>query len=291
MRALTIKHTYYKVVGWVGIAFFMICTLGSWSAGAGRTSLIFLGFVVLGSYLILNSGSMQVDSDSIRYYLPFRSYQIKWNEVRYIEVDSQVGSMVFVGENKQLAVNGPMAWTGKDKFEIGSFISAQQDKYNIEVRVTEKAPFRLSRNTRVRGLAFEAKCEDQNLATMQDEAELIELQQILAKAWLTGDRAMVERLIAPEWTSTGPDASTTDRASVLAQVFETGVHKIHGLEVDDVKARAFGHSAVVTGRTHGVGEFEGSAYDVVIRFTDTFVRRRGRWQAVASHASLVQEPQ
>jgi len=63
MRALTIKHTYYKVVGWVGVAFFMICTLGSWSAGAGRTSLIFLGFVVLCSYLILNSGSMQVDSD------------------------------------------------------------------------------------------------------------------------------------------------------------------------------------------------------------------------------------
>jgi hypothetical protein len=77
---------------------------------------------------------------------------------------------------------------------------------------------------------------------------------------------------------------------VLAQVFETSVHKIDNLEIDDVKARVFGHSAVVTGRTHGVGEFEGFAYDVVIRFTDTFVRREGRWQAVASHASLVQEP-
>ena len=31
-----------------------------------------------------------------------------------------------------------------------------------------------------------------------------------------------------------------------------------------------------------------AAYDVVIRFTDTFVRRDGRWRAVASHASLVQ---
>lgn len=125
---------------------------------------------------------------------------------------------------------------------------------------------------------------------MPDEAELIELQQILANAWLTGDRAMVERLIAPEWSSTGPDGSTTDRASVLAQVFETGVHKIRDLKIDNVKARVFGDAAVVTGRTHGIGEFEGSGYDVVIRFTDTFVRREGRWQAVASHASLVQEP-
>jgi hypothetical protein len=56
---------------------------------------------------------MQVDSDSIRYFLPFRGYQIKWNQVQYIEVDNQVGSMVFVGENKQRAVNGPIAWTGK----------------------------------------------------------------------------------------------------------------------------------------------------------------------------------
>jgi hypothetical protein len=43
---------------------------------------------------------------------------------------------------------------------------------------------------------------------MADETELIELQQIPVKAWLTGDRAMVERIIAPEWTSTGPDGRT-----------------------------------------------------------------------------------
>ena len=126
---------------------------------------------------------------------------------------------------------------------------------------------------------------------MRDETELIELQQTLAEAWLAGDRATVERIIAPEWTSTGPDGSTTDRAAVLTQVFETAAHKIRVLEVGNVKARVFGDAAVVTGRTHGVGEFEGFAYDVVIRFTDTFVRREGRWQAVASHASLVQERQ
>jgi hypothetical protein len=59
------------------------------------------------------------------------------------------------------------------------------------------------------------------------------------------------------------------------------------LEIDEVRVRVFGDAAVVTGRTHGVGEFGGAAYDVVIRFTDTFVRRDGRWSAVASHASLL----
>jgi hypothetical protein len=132
-----------------------------------------------------------------------------------------------------------------------------------------------------------AGCGDERSPAVQDEAVLVQLQQVMAKAWITGDRATVEQIIATEWTSTGPDGRMTDRARVLAQVFETGVHKIRRLEIDEVKARVFEDAAVVTGRTHGTGEFEGSAYDVIIRFTDTFVRRGGRWQAIASHASLV----
>jgi hypothetical protein len=83
-----------------------------------------------------------------------------------------------------------------------------------------------------------------------------------------------------------PDGRVTDRTTVLADVVEKGVHKIRRLDVDDIQVRVFGDAAVVTGRTHGVGDFAGTPYDVVIRFTDTFVRRVGRWQAVASHSSL-----
>ena len=137
--------------------------------------------------------------------------------------------------------------------------------------------------------ALVASCDDDPArdTTARDEAILVEMQQVLAKAWVDGDRSTIERMIAPDWTGTGPDGRTTTRAEVLAQVFETGVHEIHRLEIDAVQARAFGEAAVVTGRTRGAGEFDGVPYGVVIRFTDTFVRREGRWQAVASHASLV----
>jgi ketosteroid isomerase-like protein len=128
---------------------------------------------------------------------------------------------------------------------------------------------------------------EQRSSAGKDEVLLTELQQALAKAWVSANRAAIDRIIAPDWRLTGPDGRVTDRAGVLADVFETRRHKIHRVEVDDVTARVFGDAAVVTGRTHGVGEVEGSPYDVVIRFTDTFVRREGRWQAVASHASLV----
>jgi len=149
-RVLTVRHTFYKVVGYLCLTFFVFCAVMSWRAGAHGATLVFLIFVVLGSWVILSSGSMQMDSQSIRYYLPLRSYQMIWNEVQYIEIDKQAGSMVFVGENKRLAVNGPATWSGKDKMEMAQLISAQIDRYGIEVRQTEKAMFRLSKNTKDR---------------------------------------------------------------------------------------------------------------------------------------------
>ena len=137
--------------------------------------------------------------------------------------------------------------------------------------------------------ALAVTCRAPGPTVPQGEAALVALQQDLAEAWLSADRPTLERIIASEWTITGPDGRMSDRARVLAQVFETGVHKIHNLKIDEVRARVFGDAAVVTGRTRGTGEFEGAGYDVVVRFTDVFVRRAGRWQAVASHASLVRE--
>ena len=121
----------------------------------------------------------------------------------------------------------------------------------------------------------------------QDQKILAQLQQALAKAWVAGDRATIERIIAPDWRSTGPDGQTSDRASILADVFEKRVHQIRQVKIDDVLVRVFGDAAVVTGRTHGIGNFAETPYDVIIRFTDSFVRREGQWTAVASHASVV----
>jgi uncharacterized protein (TIGR02246 family) len=129
------------------------------------------------------------------------------------------------------------------------------------------------------------------LATQASEEDpvrhLTELQQQLARAWVAGDRAAIERIIAPEWTVTGPDGQISTRADILREVFETRTHRISSLTIDDVRVRVFGDAAVVTGRTRGRGESGNTPYDVEIRFTDMFVRRDGRWQAVASHASVV----
>ena len=59
--------------------------------------------------------------------------------------------------------------------------------------------------------------------------------------------------------------------------------RIDSLASDNIVVRAFGDAAVVTGRTTAAA----GGQTVVLRFTDVFVRRDGKWQAVASHATRI----
>jgi len=56
-----------------------------------------------------------------------------------------------------------------------------------------------------------------------------------------------------------------------------------------VKVRPYGDWAVVTGKTHVAGRYEGDEIDVTLRFTDVFRRAQGKWQVVASQATLLNQ--
>lgn len=96
------------------------------------------------------------------------------------------------------------------------------------------------------------------------------------------------RLIAPDWQVTHVAGQRFTRPDVFRDMFETDANHIESMTVDEVEARVFGDAAVVTGRTRVGGSQSGGRYDVTLRFTDVFVRRDGQWQAVASHATLLQ---
>jgi ketosteroid isomerase-like protein len=120
-----------------------------------------------------------------------------------------------------------------------------------------------------------------------DIQRLIEIQHQLADAWVAGDRAAIERLVAPDWMVTHVAGQRLTRTDVLRDMFESSATRIESMTVDDVDVRLFGDAAVVTGRTHARGVQADAAFDVSLRFTDVFVRRSSRWQAVASHATMI----
>lgn len=60
------------------------------------------------------------------------------------------------------------------------------------------------------------------------------------------------------------------------------------MEVSDLNIRVDGHTAIVTGLGYGRGKMgDGKPFDMKLRFTDTFIKRDGRWQAWASQATPI----
>src|SRR5919197_3016024 len=116
-----------------------------------------------------------------------------------------------------------------------------------------------------------------------DEQALRTIEQQLARAWTEHDRTFVESVLAPEWSVTQADGSMLDRQTVLGKFFDAIT--FNTIVIDDVGVNVFGDTAVVRGRTKVSGTFDGAPVSACIRFTDVFIKRNGRWQAVASHAS------
>jgi ketosteroid isomerase-like protein len=120
-----------------------------------------------------------------------------------------------------------------------------------------------------------------------DVAGIVDLEQRLARAWVTGDRTFIEGLLAPEWTVTDPSGRILTRQQVLDESFASAERRIDTMTVDDVNVRLMGTVAVATGRTRATGSYQGQVASVVLRFTDVFVYRDGRWQVVVSQGTMV----
>src|SRR5262245_32039155 len=121
---------------------------------------------------------------------------------------------------------------------------------------------------------------------LDERTALLYLERDWNQAEMKQDAAWFERTLADEFS--GVDAQTgkpTSKSEVIAGVKKTATASAD-LSSLDVKMQ--GDTAVVTGVSHNKGKDEkGVSYDRRIRFTDVWVKRDGRWQALSSHATDV----
>lgn len=115
--------------------------------------------------------------------------------------------------------------------------------------------------------------------------DFAKIEQELAAAWVESDRAAIDRIIAADWTTIAITGQLLTRDEVMAAMFHDGKSPIAAMTIDNVRVRMLGETAVVTGRT--VARAIGSPMDVVLRFTDVFALRDGRWQIVASQGTTI----
>jgi ketosteroid isomerase-like protein len=71
---------------------------------------------------------------------------------------------------------------------------------------------------------------------------------------------------------------------------KSGKIKFQSFKLNDVKVQLFGDTAVVFGHTTERLMVDGKQIDGDNRFTDTFIKRNGKWICVATHVTAIPPP-
>ena len=117
-----------------------------------------------------------------------------------------------------------------------------------------------------------------------DVRALLQLEDGWASAVVRRDSARFERLLDPEFVYTENDRLES-RADVLHDVVH-GTDTVTAAHNEDMVVHCFGATAVVTGWLVLEGHGGGGTFVRRYRFTDTWMRRNGRWRIVAAEDYL-----
>ena len=112
-------------------------------------------------------------------------------------------------------------------------------------------------------------------------SDLTDLEKEWTEANFSADKRKLARILADDYVGTQPDGSIQGKADYLRDIKPETT--IKDWELKDLRLTLKGDRATLKGRMRLVRE--GEDEDVIIQFTDKFVWRDGRWQAVASEVS------
>jgi len=126
-------------------------------------------------------------------------------------------------------------------------------------------------------------------ATLQAQAEdsVKALETRRGEALLKADTAALSRMMAPEFIEISRLGQVRTGADNLRDV-GAGVLKLTSVKYDSLTVRIYGDVAVLRGIADNTGSMRGFPFSGKIRYTRVFVKRDGRWQAVAMQQTVMQ---
>jgi ketosteroid isomerase-like protein len=129
-----------------------------------------------------------------------------------------------------------------------------------------------------------AAAQNQKPATSPAATQVQNLEREWLDAYEKRDTAAMQRIVADEFLITFPDGSTQVKADLIAMTKQPPrPGQSAKFRTEQVRARAFGNTVVLTGRVIGAYVNNGKSTVDEMLYTDTYVRLNGRWQVVASH--------
>jgi hypothetical protein len=111
----------------------------------------------------------------------------------------------------------------------------------------------------------------------QDLAALRQLNDGFIRAVAQSDAAWFERHLSADFLNSNPDGTLSERAAFVQRVARPS--GLRSLDVEDVRIRLFGDSAMIHARTTYVKSDGQSGFG---RYTDVWARVEGQWLCAAA---------
>jgi len=113
------------------------------------------------------------------------------------------------------------------------------------------------------------------------------LESARAQALLKADTTALSRMTADEFVEVSRLGTLRTKADNLREI-ATGVLRLKSVRYDSLSVRIYGDVAILRGITDNAGTFRGFPFTGKLWYTRVFVRRDGRWQAVAMQHTMIQ---
>ena len=120
------------------------------------------------------------------------------------------------------------------------------------------------------------------------DAAISQTLQAMEQAWLdaekNNDAAAFEQIVADDWIAVNPDGKSRTKAETAAEIKTAHVLSA---TLGDMRVRVFGDTALVTGTDDEITMTDGKKSSDHYVWTDVFMKRNGKWLAVASQTAQI----
>ena len=119
-----------------------------------------------------------------------------------------------------------------------------------------------------------------------EEQQIVRVQDALIDAYLHHDYAVLERVLADDYTYIDDDGLVLNKQQIL-QEFNSGDDRITSYKRQDDNVRVFGDAAVMTYHYQFEETYKGHEVGGHMRLTRIFAKRNGRWLMVGTQDTRV----
>jgi ketosteroid isomerase-like protein len=133
-----------------------------------------------------------------------------------------------------------------------------------------------------------AKKSTKKTSTASVATILMQMERDWSQAGIKKDFKTLDRILADDWVSIDSLGQATTKVQTLAAM-KSSQSSEQSIELGEMKVRVFGTAAIVTGTDVEKGSYKGQDSSGKYVWMDVFVKREGRWQAVASQSTKIEK--